>query len=154
MKEKYISHQEDIHARNEEMQWCRIFRYGNPYASLLLVYDQKLCAIAHEVAAAFVQEGLNKKNTTFYINRIHARLSTLISLLQESETNFAVLASFLNLSKHLEMLHNNNNNDLDFHCKLLQKLPEEIHILSHCLCDELEQKLQQTKIVHIKRDGD
>ena len=49
MRSDFKSNADDEHLRKEENIWAEIIRSGNSYAGMILIHDQKLCAIAHEL---------------------------------------------------------------------------------------------------------
>ncbi|OGZ34026.1 MAG: hypothetical protein A3I88_02590 [Candidatus Portnoybacteria bacterium RIFCSPLOWO2_12_FULL_39_9] len=123
------------HIQKEEEQWRKIIAVGNQDAGMVLIYDQKLCAFAHEIGAA-----LEKKITFDYIfaaSRLIERINVLLSKLPKEKFE-TVVGIFLNIKQRLkeEVIQGKTAQRK----KALNSFPEEIHQASHKLCDELEKR--------------
>ena len=131
MKYKFISNAENSHVKEEETQWAQILAKGNPYAGILLIYDQKLCAFAHEINNAIEKGQIYPSQVKIYASRLKRRVGRILELLDE-EPNLASKKIFKGLASKLEELENNK-----FSYNVLKEFPERIHLASHELCDEL-----------------
>ena len=121
MKTNYLSQSMDSHIREEEKQWAKIIASGNQYAGLILIYDQKLCAVAHEM--------IDCQDIPNQANILKKRIQKVIDLLDDSGYYFKVKESFEKIISELE--------EKEISSEKFKKLIEQIHSTSHELCDEL-----------------
>lgn len=134
MKTDYISRIANVHIREEENQWSAILSVGNPYASILIVHDQKLCAIAHEIGVAISAGVISDSQIEFYANRLKSRIDRVLDLLKGGDSlDFRVVKNFKNIKEKLTKFRNDNKTSYE----VFKHLPEEVHMASHELCDEL-----------------
>ncbi len=138
MKSYFVSNSSNQHLQDEETQWAEILSKGNPYAGILLIWDQKLCAVAHEFGAAVKVGAINNSKIEFYFDALHRRLKKVINLLEDSELQCQ--RSFMELSDYFDNLKEKEMSPSEY-INSLNDLPEKCHRLSHMLCDELYQKI-------------
>jgi len=136
MKYEFESKSKDSHINEEEYQWVKILAKGNPYAGMLLVYSQKLCAVAHEFGNAMVEGQINKNNAGFYASRLKGRAGKILEILSE-EPDLSSRKTFEGLIIKLEEFGDNQASYDAF-----KEIPEKIHMASHELCDELYIRLK------------
>ncbi len=132
MQTRFKSKSRDSHLRAEENQWAEILSKGNPYVGLILIYDQKLCAYAHELGSAISEGKITIGQVEFYGSRIQMRIGKLLELLEGFDENLKSITDFQKLRDDTAKLRNNHSS-----YNLFLKLPEQIHAMSHKLCDEL-----------------
>ena len=128
----FVSTSENPHIKEEEDMWARIVSTGNGYAGIILIWDQKLCAYAHEVGLEFMAGNIGVQRVNFYAGRLKARAEKVFELISNSGEEFEVEKDFKSL---ISELGNYRNSISDF--GRLRTIPERIHGLSHSLCDEL-----------------
>lgn len=137
MKSDYVSNASSEHARVEEAQWAEILSAGNQYAGMLLIHDQKLCALGHEVAAAIKAGEITERNVVFYAGRLEKRIGRVAEVLKAGASDFKVNGTFERLRKVLISLR---NDPASYAC--FQEMPEKVHMASHELCDELQERIK------------
>ena len=136
MKSKFISKAEDTHLKKEEKQWAEILARGNSYAGMLLIYDQKLCAVVHEVGVVIEKGKIDIDQVRFYASMLETRISKVLELLDDCGLDFRAKKTFTELRKDIKGLE---NNQISYNS--LKHLPERIHLTSHELCDELYKEI-------------
>ena len=118
---QFKSQDPDDHIRQEEDIWAKILSKGDPKTGMILIYDQKLCAIAHEFEQ-FMKNSA-KIDTAFAIARLRQRLDQLLTFIKDLDS----AKEFRDIKADLEMY-------------VFKDLPEVIHQASHKLVDELKAK--------------
>lgn len=136
MKQKFESKAAGEHIRVEEDQWAGILAEGNAFAGMLLLQDQKLCAVCHEIERALNAGKLGIKQVNFFAAGLAGRIDAVLKMLDEAEEDFKAKAEFAKLKEKLGKPENGKAG-LDS----LKKLAGQIHLASHLLCDELFGKI-------------
>ena len=137
MKAHYQSKEKHQHIRTEEIQWAEILSSGHPFVGMIMVHDQKLCAIVHEIEAAINEGKIDVEHVPFYAKRLKIRVDKVLELLNDSEHNFKVRDSLVEIRSKLEGLTSNENS-----YNILKDIPKIIHEISHKVCDELYEIIQ------------
>ena len=138
MKKKFESKAANGHIRIEENQWAEILAKGNAFASMLLLQDQKLCAVCHEIEGALNAGKITVEQAKFFAAGLGGRIDAVLEMLGEAEEGFKAKAEFVKLKEKLEKPENGKAG-LDS----LKKLAGQIHLASHLLCDELHEKIMK-----------
>lgn len=132
MKAEFESKSQDAHVRAEENQWANILSEGNPYVGVILIYDQKLCAYAHELGSVISADKVTITQVKFYGSRIQMRIKKLLELLEDFNVSLKSIAGLQKLRDDAAKLRNDQQS-----YDVLSSLPDRIHATSHELCDEL-----------------
>ncbi len=136
MKTGFKSKAANEHIRVEENQWAEILAKGNAFAGMLLLQDQKLCAVCHEIERALNAGKVSAEQVEFFAAGLGGRIDAVLKMLDEAEEGFKAKAEFVKLKEKLEKPENGKAG-LDS----LKKLAGQIHLASHLLCDELHEKI-------------
>ncbi len=131
METIYQSEDQNSHVREEENLWSKILATGHQSAGMILIYDQKLCAVAHEIEE-ILEKITDYKYISYYAKSLKNRINKVIELLDNSGHNFRSKNNFQEIIIALEKLKEDQAS-----YEILRKIPEQIHLISHRLVDEL-----------------
>jgi hypothetical protein len=134
----FVSPRIDMHREEEENRWAKILAAGDNYASMILLYDQKLCAVAHEIKQGIYEGFIAPNHTHFYARRLADRIYDVMNLLKNSDLYFQTRDSLMQLISDLRVIKDARPYDST---DPLQEIVERIHTVSHELTDELSARV-------------
>ncbi|MDP2973625.1 MAG: hypothetical protein Q8N60_01105, partial [Candidatus Diapherotrites archaeon] len=102
MKSGFKSKAANGHIRVEENQWAEILAKGNAFASVLLLQDQKLCAVCHEIERALNAGKITVEQAKFFAAGLGGRIDAVLKVLGEGVEDFQAKAEFVKLKVKLE----------------------------------------------------
>nr|MBI4156728.1 hypothetical protein [Candidatus Woesearchaeota archaeon] len=136
MKSEYKSPHPKGYLNGIETKWAEILSKGNAYAGMLLLYDQKLCALAYEVEVALEEGKIKQEDHPFYASRLKERINTINRLILNSGDQYKCGNYFSRIVWDLErMIESNTLN--------LRRVAERIRGMTDELVDELLIKLKE-----------
>jgi len=136
MKSEYKSPHPEGYLKGIETKWAEILAKGNAYAGMLLLYDQKLCALAYEVEVALEEGKIKQEDYPFYASRLKDRINTINRLIGNSGDEFKCAKYFNRIIWGLERIIEPGRLDL-------KRVAERIHCMTNELVDELVIKLKE-----------
>ncbi len=129
-KVEYKTTVQDQHWRNEELQWARILRSGNPAKGMVLLYIQKACTAFHEFEPAWKQGALRQKQVDFFRRRLANRVRhVLVTMENNGLDKINGAAELTQILRSIESAKTADD---------LAGLTERVHAVNHVLLDSLE----------------
>ena len=127
---EYRTTEENVHAREEELQWVRILSGGDPARGMALVFIQKLCTAFHEFEPAWREGALGDDCVELFRERLGARIRRVLVTLENNGLD--ALDGATGLAELLDAVESAQA------MGELADLAERVHAVNHALCDSLE----------------
>ena len=120
----------DEHWREEELQWARILRSGDPARGMVLLYIQKACTAFHEFEPAWKQGAVKPEQVDFFRRRLANRVKLVLVTMQNNALD--KIGGAAELAEILRSIESAKS------CRELADLTEKVHAVNHLLFDSLE----------------
>jgi hypothetical protein len=127
---EYKATETSLHGRDEELQWVRLLSTGDPVKGMALVLIQKMCTAFHEFEPAWRAGALNAQQLPFFRKRLTGRIERVLTVMEAN--HLTVVNGFARLEELARATQTAATMDA------LADLAEQVHTISHTICDALE----------------